>query len=386
MRNSHMRVCLIILLFLALLVGACQQAPEAEAPMEEEAAEPAQTEAATEEEEVAEPTEEEVADEMSDTTKDLGEPIPVRIAWQPYNSVLYYTANELNLWEECGLAAEHSKFTAGPPQFSAIASESVDLSLFGTAGMVFGLAQDLDLVNFYIQIQSSYSDGMVANPDAGIETVEDLEGKNVAYLRGSSAHLGLVRLLEEHGMTPDQLNLVTMEVPNLVPAFINGDIDAAYSWEPWISKIEDEGGRVLARTSDVGLYTSDHWAARREWAENNPEAMRRVFCVIDKAYTAYQEDPSVGNNAFAEATGIEPELAERIMAITPVVSLEQAADPEFELSFTDPNGATAMIQEVIDFLYEDQELIETQPDASQVVDGSYLLDYLENRGDYVTEE
>lgn len=381
MRAIHLRRPLLILLLLGLFLGGCQQA--AEEPMaEEETAAPAVAVETTEEEMEAE----EVADDISEGPKDLGEPIPVRIAWQPYNSVLYYTATELDLWSECGLAPEHIKFTAGPPQFSAIASESVDLSLFGTAGMVFGLAQGLDLVNFYIQVQSSYSDGLVVNPEAGIETVEDLDGKNVAYLRGSSAHLGLVRLLEQHEMSPDQLNLVTMEVPNLVPAFINGDIDAAYSWEPWISKIQDEGGNVLARTSDVGLYTSDHWAARRAWAEANPEGMRRVFCVVDKAYAAYQEDPSAGNNAFAEATGITPELAERIMAITPVVSLEQAADPDFELSFTNPDGAQAMVQDVIDFLYEDQELIETQPDASMVVDGSYLLDYMDHRGEYVTGE
>jgi NitT/TauT family transport system substrate-binding protein len=371
MRARTILRCMTVLTIISIFLAACQPAaetlPTVEPPSEAETQAPQATQPTVSETEAA--TEE-------------PEAIPVRIAWQPYNSVLFYTANGLDLWSECGLAPEMSKFTAGPPQFSAIASDSVDLSLFGTAGMVFGLAQDLDLVNFYIQIQSSYSDGLVVNPEAGIATVEDLAGKNVAYRRGSSAHLGLVRLLEQHGMTPDQMNLVDMEIPNLVPAFINGDIDAAYSWEPWLIKMEDEGGKVIARTSDVGLYTSDHWAARRTWAEENPEAMRRVFCVIDKAYAAYTEDPTIGYNAFAEETGITPELAEKIMSITPVVSIDMAADPNFELSFTSPDGAQKMIQEVIDFLYG-QELITTQPDASKVVDGSYIQDYLAHRSEYV---
>jgi ABC-type nitrate/sulfonate/bicarbonate transport system substrate-binding protein len=378
MRARYIFRCMIVLTIISIFLAACQPAaetqPTVEPPSEAETQAPQATQAAM--------SETEAATEAPETTKSM-EAIPVRVAWQPYNSVLFYTANGLDLWSECGLDPEMSKFTAGPPQFAAIASDSVDLSLFGTAGMVFGLAQDLDLVNFYIQIQSSYSDGLVINPEAGIATVEDLAGKNVAYRRGSSAHLGLVRLLEDHGMTPDQLNLLDMEVPNLVPAFINGDIDAAYSWEPWLSKMEEEGGEVIARTSDVGLYTSDHWAARRAWAEDNPEAMRRVFCVIDKAYAAYTEDPTIGYNAFAEETGITPELAEKIMSITPVVSIDMAADPDFELSFTSPDGAQKMIQEVIDFLYEDQELIPTQPDAGKVVDGSYIQDYLMHRSEYV---
>ena len=35
-----------------------------------------------------------------------------------------------------GLGAELVKFTAGPPQFAACRSESIDAGLFGTAGYV----------------------------------------------------------------------------------------------------------------------------------------------------------------------------------------------------------------------------------------------------------
>lgn len=361
MRHPLTKSVLVATLLMGVL-AACS-APKTEAPAVEKPTEPAVEEAPT--------------------TKDLGEPIPVRVGWQPYNSVLYYTAVGLDLWSECGLDAELTKFTAGPPQFAAIESESTDVNLFGTAAMVWGLSQGLDMVNFYIQIESSYNDGLVVNPEAGIETVKDLAGKNVTFVRGSSAHLGLVRTLEANGMTIDDVNVITIEVPSLVPAFIAGDIDAAYSWEPWISRMEEAGGVVISRTNEVGLYTSDNWTVRRKWAEENPEGMRRVFCVIDKADAAYAEDPSIGVSTFAEETGITEEMAAKILALTPIVSLDDAADPNFELSFTNPAGAQAMVQEVIDFLFVDQELLPSQPDASVVVDGSYLLDYMKNRSDYI---
>jgi len=74
-------------------------------------------------------------------------PIKVRFAWQPYNTVLFYTARDLKLFEKAGLDAELVKFTAGPPQFAAYRSESIDAGLFGTAGYVVGLSQGLDLKN-----------------------------------------------------------------------------------------------------------------------------------------------------------------------------------------------------------------------------------------------
>ena len=60
------------------------------------------------------------------TTASAEPPIKIRFAWQPYNAVLFYTARDLKLFEQAGLDAELVKFTAGPPQFAAYRSESID--------------------------------------------------------------------------------------------------------------------------------------------------------------------------------------------------------------------------------------------------------------------
>jgi ABC-type nitrate/sulfonate/bicarbonate transport system substrate-binding protein len=186
-------------------------------------------------------------------------PIKIRFAWQPYNAVLFYTARDLKLFEKAGLDAELVKFTAGPPQFAAYRSESIDAGLFGTAGYVVGLSQGLDLKNFYIQIVSAYADGLVVRPDSGIASLKDLKGKKIAYLRGTSAHIGLVTAASKAGLSPSDIQMITMDITNMVPAFSAKDIDGAYAWEPWISKMEAVGGKVVTRTADLGLSTSDHW-------------------------------------------------------------------------------------------------------------------------------
>jgi aliphatic sulfonates family ABC transporter substrate-binding protein len=305
-------------------------------------------------------------------------PIKIRFAWQPYNAVLFYTARELKLFEKAGLDAELVKFTAGPPQFAAYRSESIDAGLFGTAGYVVGLSQGLDLKNFYIQILSAYADGLVVQGDGGIATLKDLKGKKIAYLRGTSAHIGLVTAIQKAGLSPADVQMVTMDITNMVPAFTNKDVDGAYAWEPWISRMEAAGGKVLTRTSDLGLNTSDHWVVREKWAKANPEGMRRLVRVVDMAYEAFTKDKGVAIRATAENLGVSEAVAKRIVDINPVLSLQQMVDPRFELSLLPGGGnpgAAGMIQRVGDFLVA-QDIIKVKIDGKSAVDGSWAAEYL----------
>lgn len=305
-------------------------------------------------------------------------PIKMRFAWQPYNAVLFYTARDLKLFEKAGLDAELIKFTAGPPQFAAYRSESIDAGLFGTAAFVVGLSQGLDLENFYIQIVSAYADGLVVRPDTGITTLKDLKGKKIAYLRGSSAHIGLVTAIEKAGLAPADVQMITMDITNMVPALANKNIDGAYAWEPWISKMEAAGGKVLTRTVDLGLKTSDHWVVRKKWAQANPDGMRRLVRVIDLAYNAFTKDKTVAVKATAENLGVTDAVAKHIIDLNPTLSLRQMVDPAFELSLTPGSGnpgAAGMIQSVADFLLA-QDIIKTKVDARAAVDGGPVIEYL----------
>lgn len=308
-------------------------------------------------------------------------PIKVRFAWQPYNAVLFYTARDLKLFEKAGLDAELIKFTAGPPQFAAYRSESIDAGLFGTAGFVVGLSQGLDLKNFYIQIVSAYADGLVVRPDSGIATLKDLKGKKIGFLRGTSAHLGLVTALQKAGLTPADIEMVTMDITNMVPAFANKNVDGAYAWEPWIAKMEATGGKVLVRSKDVGLNTSDHWVVREKWAKANPEGMRRLVRVVDLAYEAFTKDKSVAIRATAENLGVSEAVARQIVDINPTLSLANTVDPKHELSLAPAPGnagAAGMIQQVADFLLA-QDIVKSKVDGRTAVDGSYVAEYLRAR-------
>jgi len=306
------------------------------------------------------------------------QPIPIRIAWQPYNAVIFYTARDLKLLEKVGLQPTYIRFTAGPPQFAAFRSESVDVGLFGTAGMVVGASQDLDYKNFYIQIASCYADGLVARPDSGINRLQDLKGKKIAFVRGTSAHLGLTKALQSAGLTPGDVNMIHTDVPAMAPAFANKDVDAAYSWEPWISRMQEMGGKVIVRSNQVGLNTSDNWVVRTAWAQKNPQGVLLLLKAVDLALGEFKKNPGLAIKATAESLGVNETIAKRIVEINPVMSLEQLADPKFELSLMPGAGAQKMIQEVGDFLLQ-QGVLKNKIDAGKIVDGSHIQAYLKTK-------
>ncbi len=68
---------------------------------------------------------------------------------------------------------------------------------------------------------------LVAGPESGIETLEDLRGKSVSIgPAGSSLAAGARLVLEGLGFAPGSLELVEMPVDRQIPALCNAEIDA----------------------------------------------------------------------------------------------------------------------------------------------------------------
>ena len=66
----------------------------------------------------------------------------------------------------------------------------------------------------------------------GVNSLEDLKGKKVAYASGTSSETILKRALNSVGLTMDDIEAYDMEVSNMVSAIVSGSIDACAPWSP----------------------------------------------------------------------------------------------------------------------------------------------------------
>ncbi len=187
-----------------------------------------------------------------------------------------------------------------------------------------------------------------------------------------------MKALRGAGLSPSDVTMIHTDVAAMVPAFANRNVDAAYAWEPWISRMQEVGGRVIVRSNQVGLNTSDHWVARTAWVQKNPRAVLLMLRAIELALDEFRRNPAVAIKATAENLGVSEPVAKRIAEINPVLTLEQLVDPKFDLSLLPGGGAQRMIQEVGDFLLR-EGIIVNPIDASKIVEGSYIRAYLRTK-------
>ena len=87
---------------------------------------------------------------------------------------------------------------------------------------------------------------------------------------------------------------------------------ACSSWQPWIERLVDAGGKVLAFDADISVTTLQPWVVRTEWLAKNPDAARRLIAVAERARQQLATDSSVGVREVAGVLKISEEAAKRI--------------------------------------------------------------------------
>lgn len=166
-------------------------------------------------------------------------------------------------------------------------------------------------------------DGIIINPESGIETPKDLEGKSVAVpgISGSSALLTLASVAKDGG-DPSLVKLVEMAQPDMIAAVQGGQIDAGHEVEPFVTMALDAGLEVLVYPASYAkpgqLFTG--WVASQEFIDQNPEAAEGFATALARANAEIAEDVASGGTIargiLADHTEIAPELIEKIVLPT----------------------------------------------------------------------
>jgi NitT/TauT family transport system substrate-binding protein len=102
---------------------------------------------------------------------------------------------------------------------------------------------------------SAGADGIVAMKS--IKTLADLRGKKVAFEAGSYAEFYVTYVLSEAGLKMSDIRSVNMKGSDAGAAVLAGRVDAAMTWEPWLSKAKQAPHAHLlhdsSRVPDMGV-------------------------------------------------------------------------------------------------------------------------------------
>jgi len=306
--------------------------------------------------------------------------LPITIGYQETPDWLLFVARDLKLFEKAGLAPTYVKFDAGPPMIAAAQNGSLDLASVGSVAFLMGLAQGLDWVMIGINPEAAYSQGLVARKDSGIDTPADLKGKRIGLFKGATAQYGLMMILRQHGIQPDQVTLVHLSPEGQVHALENKTIDAAMVWEPWMQRmIHGMNARIVTTEGNLGIYTNvDVYTVRREWLRNNREKALRFLRGLLMANDVVRKDPRIAVNVWAREMGIKEAWAEAIYERVPPPLINDWTNPHYTYSLVKGAPLYRRLGFLATFLFN-EKLIQQPVDTHDIMDASLIAEVLKTR-------
>jgi NitT/TauT family transport system substrate-binding protein len=178
---------------------------------------------------------------------------------------------------------------------AAFISGKIDIMISSVDGFVQEYAQGLRGKIVLITDESFGGDGLVVKP--GVHSIVEMKGKKVAFARATASHYLLYKVLQKAGISPDEIIQVPVNDPeNAVQAFLGGSVDAAVSWEPFLTDVRISGrGRILVSSRDFPGIIVDVLVASPKLLENQQLLAAFVRGWLSAVqYTQQHPDESLG--------------------------------------------------------------------------------------------
>jgi len=204
---------------------------------------------------------------------------------------------------------EWSEFAAAQPLLEAVGAGAVDLGEAGDAPFLFAYASGSRIKAVQAGKSGGSSTALLVRKGSPIRGLADLRGKKIATGRGSIGHYLLLRLLEDAGLKPTDVQVVFLNPGDAKAAFTSGAIDGWVTWGSYVAlaKLHDDA-TVLAdgagRLSGYGFEAASEAAiaGKRPQVE---DFLRRLA----KARRWAGEHPKEFAAALSKETGLQPDVA-----------------------------------------------------------------------------
>jgi ABC-type nitrate/sulfonate/bicarbonate transport system substrate-binding protein len=174
--------------------------------------------------------------------------------------------------EKEGLNAQLQLFDSSPAALQGVVAGRADVTNNTEPPQLAARARGGKIVQVMTGYLSGRINGLVVNGDA-IKKPEDFAGKAVGVQRGSGANYHMAWFLDRNKVPADKVSVKFMDAPDQMAALARGDIQAFFSWEPFLTKAAETvpKAKVFSRTIDDGFVFAGNVVMREEMARNQKD-------------------------------------------------------------------------------------------------------------------
>ncbi len=276
----------------------------------------------------------------------------------------WWISLEKGFFEKRGVKVELVEFVTDQDLNSGLASGQFDGANIAThtSAILYNGGVPVKLV--LLEDASYEADAILAKE--GINSIKDLKGKQVAYEEGSTSDLLLNYALMQNGMSLDDIVPVHMPASDAGAALIAGKVDAAVTYEPYISAALAKGGgvHVIYTAGEKPGLIGDFLAFPPSTLEKKGDAVRKMILAWQDALDYLDKHPDEGQKIIADAVGSDLEEFKTAWKGVKIYNLEenkQMMQGEIQETY----------KEVVEVL-KATGAIEKAPDANEVITDEYL--------------
>ncbi len=232
--------------------------------------------------------------------------------WPGYSG--HHIAMKKGFYEQAGLKIQDTLFQSNTEQITAFLSGKLDLAWL-TAGDVIQMAgKDPNLKIIFLCDYSNGSDGILGR---GIKAPAELKGKTLAREDVLFEKVLLQAYLEKGGLTEKDLVIKDLPAADAASAFSAKRVDAAVTYEPFLTKAAKEGGGEVIFSSKGTNLIADVLVTRPNLIANRKAELVSFLKAADQGIKLLKAGDADAINAAAGKIGIKPEeLREQLTGIT----------------------------------------------------------------------
>jgi NitT/TauT family transport system substrate-binding protein len=253
-----------------------------------------------------------------------------------------------------GVKIEWASFNAGPTAIESLFTDAVDATFVGPSPTINGYIKSKGEKFVVVAGSASGGAGMVVRQDSGIKTEKDFYQKVIATPQlGNTQDIAArvwfdkkgYRLKEKGG----NLSLVPLSNPDQLTMFKKKQIDGAWTVEPWLARLELEGGGALFLEEKSlwpdGKYATTHLVVNRSFLRAHRQVVKSLITALVEVTQQINADKSAAavilNEQLRKETGkaLKTEVIQRAMTrveftCDPISqSLKQSAEAAHRIGF-----------------------------------------------------
>jgi len=167
---------------------------------------------------------------------------PLRVEFtQSWGDYTLLVAQEQGFFEKYGVEVEPVYYDVFSDTYPDLAAGQIDGALIAV-GDVINVNRNAPMKVVAVQ-DNGGDNAVVVGPN--IDSISDLKGKTIGMVIGSQYEMTVVEMLQSAGMTLSDVTIVVIDPKDALTALSSGQVQAAFTWEPFLSDTLSNGYKII---------------------------------------------------------------------------------------------------------------------------------------------